>query len=429
MKSVFSQSLPVHRVDPASLFDSPRNYNASICELNGVTWMAYRSHRMDEGGRCGIALCQLPLSGALSSQLKAKSSQWIDLPRPTGGEHHEDPRLFVFRGELHLAYVESRFYPKPQPYTCCLKYARLARTTLGRSKVLAWHAAEIYQPDFGRNDGTSYEKNWSFFDRNGVLHAIYKGEPHIVLELDGDEVVFAHQSEGGVVWPWGEIRGGTPPVKLPSGEWLTIFHSSLPGPQAPHWRRYFAAAYTFEDKPPFRITSISHRPLLAGSAADGHAHDPRNTDSWKPYVVFPGGLVVVPPVQSPEARVKSPAGSSSQLSALNSQLSYRVSYGINDYAIGVAHHTDLALGDPAFATWEPRCFLSENGTLPVRVWPVSEGPKGGWLQWERPRGRTGLHGSPGILRVTDPSCVEAVAAQLGVTEITAARYLELAGRN
>jgi predicted GH43/DUF377 family glycosyl hydrolase len=83
-------------------------------------------------------------------------------------------------------------------------------------------------------------------------------------------------------WPWGQPRGGTPPV-LVDGEYWSFFHSCIDDPY--HTRRYFMGAYAFSAMPPFRITRMSRTPIMAGS----------NKDRWgngKPLVVFPCGALL-----------------------------------------------------------------------------------------------------------------------------------------
>jgi predicted GH43/DUF377 family glycosyl hydrolase len=389
--SVFHQpDVLVTQVPAWSLMPSPRNYNSSIIEFDGRRIMAYRSHRMDQGGRCGVAICELDSKW----QAKPKSNVWLDLQ--DGAAHHEDPRLFVFKGRLHVAFTEAWFHPAPRPYTCVMKYARLKE----RPKGKGWATERVFWPRYGRNDGSHQEKNWQFFEARGRLNIIYQAEPHEVLELGTDGESIAGRSlgpKGTVRWPWGTIRGGTPPVRMPDGQWLTIFHSSTPYPFPPHWRRYYAGAYTFLPEPPYRITAISQRPILVGSEHDGHAHDPRNIDSWKPFVVFPSGII-------------------------RARNGWHVSYGVNDYLTAVALHTDLLLGEPSFQTWGPKFFRTENGNMPVKIFAREDHPPQ-WIRWEAVPGGGRAGVCPGVLKITDPR----VALQLledgaGVEEISESDY-------
>lgn len=392
--SVFQQGLTAHSVPAWSLVPSPRNYNASIVEHKGRRLMAYRSHRMDQGGRCGIVVCQM------NAKWEAVGNTWLDLPEQVFSVtlHHEDPRLFVFRGRLYVAYTETTFRNQA-PYVCTMKYALLKERN-GKG----WAVERVYWPRYGQNDGAKQEKNWQFFEWEKKLCVVYQGEPHTVLELDGEQVTGVHKAPAGTKWPWGAIRGGTPPI-LAGEEYLTFFHSATPYPVAPHWRRYYAAAYRFEAKPPFRITGISQLPLLTGSEEDGHGYDPRQIDSWKPFVVFPSGII------------------ENRTGKWGAVESWSVSYGINDHTIAIVEHRDLKLGDPTFATWGWRYFFTENGSAPVRVW-VDEDKPPRFIRWERARG--GMAGQcNGVIATTDPRLALQLGDTAGVSEIKEGEYKAL----
>jgi predicted GH43/DUF377 family glycosyl hydrolase len=330
-----------------------------------------------------------------SASWEATSNCWLDFPEQVTSTmvHHEDPRLFVFKGRLHVAFTASQFHPAPRPYTCVMKYARLKQKRDG-----SWKVDVVFWPRYGRNDGEHQEKNWQFFEAlPGRLHLIYRGEPHTVLELgsDGESVVKVHTAPPGTKWPWGAIRGGTPPIRLPDGRWMAFFHSSTPYPVPPHWRRYYAGAYVFEAQAPFRILEISQRPLLVGSEEDGHGFDPRNIDSWKPFVVFPSGIV-------------------------RAGKGWFVSYGINDHTTAIAFHKDLALGDPTFADFGTRYFLAENGTAPIRIW-IEEDKPPQFMKWDR-TGVITAGQCKGVLATTDPRLCLQLHETDGVEEISAEQY-------
>jgi predicted GH43/DUF377 family glycosyl hydrolase len=137
------------------------------------------------------------------------------------------------------------------------------------------------------------EKNWVPFDYAGMLLLGYSVIPHhVLLPQDGENrcqtlAVTGHQ----IVWPWGEVRGGTPALQV-DGEYLAFFHSikAMPTVQSGgnFITHYFMAAYTFEKDPPFRITRISKAPIVHPSFYDGPAYQ-----TWKPLrVVFPSGYLI-----------------------------------------------------------------------------------------------------------------------------------------
>lgn len=316
----------------------------------------------------------------------------VHLPEPRGTEHHEDPRLFIFRERLHLAYTESLFRT-PNPYTCTMNYV-LLRWTRG-----SWQAEKIYRPGYGNNDGSHQEKNWQFFDDGGILRVLYRVDPPIVLELDGARVVNADRTnKRAAAWPWGEIRGGTPPIRISATEWLTFFHSSTWWPTEPHWRRYYAGALTFEAQAPWRALRISHMPILMGSELDGHAHDPRGIDSWKPFVVFPSG-------------------------SIKDGNTWHVSYGINDYLSAIGHHTELHLGLASMEDWKPRFFRNDGNPIPVRIYGDKHNAIA-WIEWKQV-GKAIGGSKTGIARAGNPRTAAILAEVPDVSEITEQEFNQL----
>lgn len=386
-KSVFAQ-IQACAVPPHNLLPSPRYQNPGLLRFGGKLWLAYRYHRMETvTKRSGIGICEIDANTGMA----IGKSQHLPLSNPTDNEHHEDCRMFVYRGEPYISYTEMVGYIPGVNYTCVMKYARLA---LRRNK---WSVLDEWCPQYGQNNGFSKEKNWVFFEHNKKLMCIYATDPeHVVLEIEGNRVVREYRTPG-PKWQWGHMRGGTPPVDMGDGRMLCIFHSSIPTEIPPHYVRYYAAAYTFENKPPFRILQISEQPLLGGSEEDGHRVDPRYTEGWKPYVVFPCGLV--------------PDGNE-----------WVVSFGINDWqcAIGRISKDQLMLGSLDGSGYRPRFFRIQNGTLPVRYVDAFQRPV--FIHWEVVNERRGCAAGTGYLKTAMAREAVEVSEQPGVVEITENDY-------
>jgi predicted GH43/DUF377 family glycosyl hydrolase len=142
------------------------------------------------------------------------------------------------------------------------------------------------QPVFGHNDWTGLEKNWVPFEYDGALVIIYQCCP--THRVSGLETVW---ETSGPRWPYGEIRGGTPPVEY-EGNWLRFFHSHLQNELNPPHHRYYVGAYLMEPAPPFKVVRVSRKPVLYGSEADDLTPEQRKScPHWKRNVVFPGGIV------------------------------------------------------------------------------------------------------------------------------------------
>lgn len=267
------------------LAPASRNYNASVTEHEGHRWMAYR-HEPQAGELCHIRIAHL------GDAWQVLADQMVTIPSTTG-DNLEDPRLFLFRGGLWLAWTAARYGPKG--WTCRQLYGRLERTGEG------WTVAQAFAPRFGKNDGKAKEKNWQFFEHDGRLFAQY--EPHHVIELDG-EIVRRQWRGRPLPWRWGRPSGGTPPVPFAPGKLITFFHAYEH--DATYQRRYNMAALVFEDRPPFRHLAVSAVPLVVASK-----NDRLPADGWRPLCVFPCGAF------------RKPSGA------------WVVSIGINDMDVGV----------------------------------------------------------------------------------------------
>lgn len=151
----------------------------------------------------------------------------------------------------------------------------------------------IVQPAIG-NNGTMRppegyanpgEKNWVWFNHDGIWHCVYNIEPHTVYRVgiggvrDPSYLTTPNLS----FWTWGRPSASTPP-RLIGNEYWSFFHSRMP------WKmdrlRYFCGVYAFEARPPFRITRMSYSPILVGSPNDLKSPSP------SPHcLIYPGGAV------------------------------------------------------------------------------------------------------------------------------------------
>lgn len=387
--SVYEQ-LNAAQVKPGPFMPpSPRHWNPGMIRYKGRLWMSMRYHLGKEhGSRCATGMVPLDKKTFVPTALY----QHLNLPAVIGDEHFEDARLFMFKGEPHISYTQMTGYRPGIDYACTIKYARLR--LLGNR----WLIEEVFFPKFGRNSGYSKEKNWVFFEHDGKLHCIYQDHPtHKVICLDGDKVTAEYDSDA-AKWPWGQIRGGATPVPYGEGKMMHVFHSSLPTEVAPHYVRYYAGAYIFELKPPFRITEITVKPIVSGSEADGHGHDPRYSDGWKPFIPFPCGCV--------------PDGDD-----------FLVSMGVNDWqcAVGRVTSKHLQFVAPDGSASPSRYFMTPNGSLPVRF--VTPEGVSRWIPWQIPiSDRRGAMAAPGYYMTSDPREAETIEEVPRTQEITCDQY-------
>jgi len=225
--------------------------------------MAHRFH--DGGVPTKLEQAELDETG------KVISTSVLDIK----GNSIEDPRFFKHEGQPWLSWVDST-WPAIPP-TSMVKY-----------QLVGW--GEPVQPKIGKNDGTSIEKNFVFFEYIGIW-CIYQCSPiQVTYELSSGK----NWQTPGPRWPYGEIRGGTPPIEY-EGNLLRFFHSHLQNELTPPHHRYYVGAYLMEPTPPFKVVRVSRKPVLYGSEADNLTpYERKGCPHWKPNVVFPGGIVTKP---------------------------------------------------------------------------------------------------------------------------------------
>jgi len=179
--------------------------------------------------------------------------------------YYEDPRIFISNDEKYISYTNYCY----NSFYCWVGYNKIEY-----DKQLV-----PINPRFKANSWAGgIEKNWSFFDYLGKIHFVYSVNPHIVCESNGShEPAHIYESRIAPVWNYGVKRGGAPSI-LFNGQYYHFFHSRSDDSGK---ALYHIGLYTFEDKPPFRITGIIKEPILTGW--EYNAHDKA--------VVFPCGAI------------------------------------------------------------------------------------------------------------------------------------------
>lgn len=243
-------------------------YNPSIIEDEGMLTMAYRYHDGDTLAT-RLALAQISFDGKVISN-RALAGNGLSM---------EDPKLFWFQNQLYISWVEAT-YPN-FPLKSVVKYAKMVDGKLG----------EPILPKLPGNDLSTMQKNYVFFAWDSRLYVIYRRYPQQqIYQVDGENVVAVHENIG-IYWPFGEPRGGTPPLPY-NDRLISFFHSGLDNEFSAQRRRYYMGAMVMENEPPFRPVKISWEPILFGSEVDDIP-----LSEWpkcrhrKPQVVFPGGAV------------------------------------------------------------------------------------------------------------------------------------------
>lgn len=276
------------------VFDTPMNwptwyFNPGVMDYQGKRYIAARKFWMDYEQywdyRSVVSLMEIHPDMSLGPERILKYR--LRDPR----ESVEDPRCSIVGGKMSIAacaWIPPKKIESPHQEPKIVIHQSLFQ--LGDN----WNVEKIVDLEYGGNStnlihGTKPEKNWLWFDHDGQPHFIYQAEPHIVCGLNGDKVVDEYRTFASLGWTIGDIRGGTPPVRV--GEhYVTFFHSSMPWKKLPRYgvrRMYFMGAYLFEAKPPFQIVAATRTNdrLLSGTWNEPVAES-------VPAVVYPTGAIL-----------------------------------------------------------------------------------------------------------------------------------------
>lgn len=245
----------------------PHCYNPGLIEDRGFATIAYRYHY---DGTLSTKLC--------IARLNPNGEVLSDGPLDVDGKSIEDPKLFLYRKELWVSFVTSNF--PDMPPKCVVRFGRVVNGKI----------QEIVQPNIGKNDWSTMEKNWTFFVHRDQLYCVYRTHPQQeIYWLDGEPKA-VHYTPTEPRWHYGPIKGGTAPVEY-DGAYLRFFHSTLDNEFGQYRRRYFVGAYLMGKEPPFELLRVSKKPIIYGSEIDDLRVSQRPFH-WKANVVFPGGATV-----------------------------------------------------------------------------------------------------------------------------------------
>lgn len=238
-----------------------QNINCSIIDYKGRKLFAYRHNW--ENAR--IALCELDYN--LNPIWNCK----LDFPSVPKNRMQEDPRLFVYRGELHVAFTAVEPYPKT---TTHVGYAKLKEVAAGM-----WVVNNTWLPEYANR--TPWEKNWGFFEAADKLWAVYDPSCQSILSIEGNSATLAYKHNVQTATPdYGEIRGGASPI-LFGGQFYSFFHYRAPP------CNYAGSLYTFDSRPPFTPIANLPYPIIVPKEKDCPSGNSNKT------VVYPAGAAVI----------------------------------------------------------------------------------------------------------------------------------------
>lgn len=255
-------------------------YNPSMIEYGAGHLLFFRFDLLNRESRYGfytyIGCCELDAN----FQQTEKEFTTID----TGSKSSEDPRAVRIGEEIYLVFndIQEDGYPGSRSM-------HIGKLNLQESKL-------EFSTDLDLKI-KSVEKNWVPFERieNGKpeIYFQYYLNPQKIMKLPNpkeNSLVDLHYPNSSIIpkifWPipWGEPRGGAV-ARIVDDQYLGFFHSSFKDNHEMFW--YVIGAYTFEKDPPFRVTGISHYPLLF----EGIYDTPHlNTAETRKRVLFPGSV-------------------------------------------------------------------------------------------------------------------------------------------
>ena len=272
---------PIHFYDMGRAQDNGTIFfNPAILRMVGQEWLLARRQRVSKIGPIGF-------NDLMVFRLDPESHQpvvgmHLDIPRTYQDEQFEDPRVFQTSGGN--LWVSACNFQITRHGTMTHTHQVLA--CCGPDWGIQGRIDPIYEHNGGSvamNDG--HEKNWVWFEHDMLLHLVYLTDPHVVVAFGPDGAVLEEFRTTAITqWKHGTPRGGSAPVRVKNEFW-SFFHSHTLRENG--LRQYHMGAYSFEAKPPFAITRMTHVPLLSGT--DREPLSP-NAKSW---VVFPCGAYLL----------------------------------------------------------------------------------------------------------------------------------------
>lgn len=232
-------------------------FNASLTVFGGRRLLAFRT---------GWAGSRIHLA-ELDAEYHPVTCRTLHELRHATAHGCEDPRFFVFRDRLHVAYTGYADGRTSVLYARLTDDLRVERVfPLSYPKRQAW------------------EKNWAFFEADGSLWCVYESLPdHRILRVTDGYAEDAFDTPNPFPWSGGYHRGGASPVRV-GGDFYHFHHGAWDlGPAWPT-RRYNLGLTVFDAAPPFRVRWQTPDPLLVADPAT------RPGDQYCD-VVFPGGAI------------------------------------------------------------------------------------------------------------------------------------------
>lgn len=233
------------RFDEYNLFPNlpGKRFNSSLIRWENGYVLCWRN------GWAGSDLFVCRMNGQLQPVGPATK---LEIHHPDAAYGREDPRLFVFRGQLHVSFTGV-----------VGQNGRLAQTNVLYASLGPKFAVEqVFAPRYHHR--AQSEKNWMFFEHDDELHCVYSIFPHRVLTVMGERIKATVETQVRFPWHGGEPRGGPAPV-LVGDEWWAFFHDRI---ESTGLRIYRTGLYTFDRDPPWTIRRYLPRPIVVADTSN-----------------------------------------------------------------------------------------------------------------------------------------------------------------
>ena len=240
-----------------------------------ISWRSdpntFRVVRIDEFNHTSSSINMKDSVSWLTDKAKELSAEHC--PYPFIDIKGEDPRLFIMSsGQVYAAY--ARRYPRRIP-EIRMSYVELFIT---KTSITIDDIVDITLND--ESEKMHDQKNWSPFEYNNKLHFIGLIWPHRIIAVDidpkhtwvgsGKIVANSNMDSSTFSWSYGQLRGGTPAIRIQEDLFLTFFHSSIdPPPVGDVLKTYVMGAYTFRADGQFKIVAISPEPIVEETMYNG----------------------------------------------------------------------------------------------------------------------------------------------------------------
>lgn len=271
-------------------------YNPSLIDKNGRLYLVYRYEPNFGHFATEIAVVQLsddlvPISGT-NKKLKTfrYNSQVLTI---------DDPRAVMHRSEMYAVVAHGRLTQTPERgefWDSSIVVTQFNETGDVPKQIVPWHGNNLNSSN-SKDFVHASEKNWSPFIHAGELMLVYSINPLVVLQVgdkDGKDTAVSRQEyapEDFAHWTWGDsFSGGTNLIRI-GDEYVGLFHTFLNvHPHEPNVREYYSGSYAISADAPFRITKMSHEPVLYSKMDDSRDMRPAKA-SWRPNVCYPCGIM------------------------------------------------------------------------------------------------------------------------------------------